>query len=174
MPGPGLHPSSLLPALSCPLLRPEEMERAGGGPLSSHPPPSLNQECDPSTPRAQAWEEGGGAGEVPGAAARNLGPSALPTKVPSPVTRSLSPTAFPAIVLEKKKKKTESHPGWPCPCSRHVVLPLPGGAASWPPGTIQAGSRWRDFPVLTALPLARLREVPGLAKVTQLGRGRRI
>lgn len=52
MPGPGLRPSFLLPALSCPLLRPEEMEWAGGGPLSSHPPPEPKSGARPFHPQS--------------------------------------------------------------------------------------------------------------------------
>lgn len=63
MPGPSLCPSSLLPALSCPLLQPEEMERAGGGPLSSHPPPEPKSGARPFHPQSRGlgrrwWRRG--------------------------------------------------------------------------------------------------------------------
>ena len=137
----------LLPFLSCLLLWPEEMEWAGGGPLSSHPlpePKSGGATLPPAEPglgrRLYRRGSAGSHCQEP----RTLHP---PTKVPSSVPLSLSPPPFRPLFW-----KEQSHPAWPCPCSCpfcHVVLPLPGGAASHrraaPAQTVQAGSRWRDF-----------------------------
>lgn len=108
--------------LSCLLLWPEEMEWAGGGPLSSHPLPEPKSGVTLPPPRARPGEKLALQGKclepLP-----ELGPSALPPRSPAQSLRASPLPPFRPLFW-----KEQSHSAWPCPCSCpscHIVLPLP-------------------------------------------------
>lgn len=157
--------------LSCLLLWPEEMEWAGGGPLSSHPLPEPKSGVTLPPPRARPGEKLALQGKclepLP-----ELGPSALPPRSPAQSLRASPLPPFRPLFW-----KEQSHSAWPCPCSCpscHIVLPLPREAA---PPHQAAPSRLSRLAAgggtfcVSSLPLSssslRLREVPWRAHVTQ-------
>lgn len=125
LPLPSLSPP--LPFLSC-LLRPEEMEQAGGGPLSSHPLPSLNQERPfhlLARPGKMVVLQGKCLELLPGA--RTLRP---PAKFPSRHSEPL-PTAFPAIVLERTEPPSLALPLFLSLMSHCPATPQRGYISLW-------------------------------------------
>lgn len=131
--------------LSCLLLWPEEMEWAGGGPLSSHPLPEPKSGVTLPPPRAR--ERSLCCRGSDGATART-GTLRPPTKVPSPVAVSLSPTTFPAIVLERTEPPS-------------LALPLFRSLLSHCPATPQRGCT--SPPSCPVLDCPGWRQVEGLS-----------
>lgn len=132
MPGPSLCPSSLLPALSCPLLQPEEMERARGGPLSSHPPPEPKSGARPFHPQSRGlgrrwWRRGSAWSHCQ--EPRTLRP---PRQGPQPSHSEALPHAFPAIVLEKKNHIEPPRLALPLFLSRYPATPRRGCLSATP------------------------------------------
>ena len=144
------------------------MERAGGGPLSSHPPPEPKSGARPFHPQSPGlgrrwWRRGS-------AWSRCQEPRTLrpPRHGPQPSHSEALPHRLSGHCSGKKNHIEPPRLALPLFLSRYPATPRRGCLSATP--TVQAGSRWRDFPVLTSLSSPRLREVPGLAKVTQPSR----